>query len=367
MKFIDLLGNILIDFWRYSFRLKNGPPKGFAFLAHPRDLADVRRVVPLFNFFPDKLANALLRNFVPFTVATIYNEGFSGFIISIPMTGSDMLADKALALEFIKRAFLLAQRRGAKIIGLGSFTASITFGGRALLELKNKEVFITTGNTLTAFVAVKQLKDFLKYQKSKGVNFPSFLICAVVGASGSTGRGIAELILRDKDFGKYIFVGQALERLRILQDFLIETGFFNNEKIFITDDIKSIKEADIIFVTTSSHQLLINSALIKRGAIIYDITQPRNVSSALLVERPDVKVIDGGLVETPDINYKNVLGLPPRHAFACLAETIILSKETVDHDFIGPVTFENLKFMENIFPKYKFKLNTFLSFGKKMI
>ena len=364
--FARLLVNIFTDFWRYYIKPKTNHRKGFAFLAHPRDLSDIRRLTPVFNFLPDKFLKILMRNFAPFTVTKIIYGGAQNFIISLPLIGPDILQNKELAVKLTRRAFKLADRRGVKVVGLGAYTASITFGGAALLNLKKKGMFITTGNALTALVAVKQLKNFLELQKSRGIDFPSALICAVVGASGSTGRGITELILNGKDFSRYILIGKTPERLISLENDLAKRNLLGGN-VLVTNSLKSIKNADIIFVATSSHQLLIKSNLIKHGAIICDITQPRNVSRDLLEERLDVKIIDGGLVETPKINYNGVLGLPPHYAFACLAETIMLSSEEIDRDFIGMVSLESIKYIENIFPKYGFKLDTFLSFGEKMI
>lgn len=356
MIFLSLLANIAVDFWRYYIKPKTGPRAGFAFLAHPRDLGDLRRLMHVLKFVPDKLINGILRSFVPFTVAAIYRGHIPNFIISIPLTGADMLADKALARRMVKRAFILAQRRGVKIVGLGAYTASVTFGGTDLLDLKDDGIFITTGNTFTAIVAVKQLKDFLNREKQNGRTFPQFLNCAVVGASGSVGRGITELILRGGDFDKYILVGKTPERLQLLKDGLIKDGLFDPTKILITNSLEAIKTADIVFVATSSSELLIRPEFIKAGAIIYDVTQPRNVSLSTFINRPDVKIIDGGLVKTPGIDYKMVLDLPPNYAFACLAETLILSAEKINRDFIGPVDLESITLLESVFPKYGFKI-----------
>src|SRR5690606_41037827 len=81
----------------------------------------------------------------------------------------------------------LAHERGARIVGLGAYTAIVTRSGRAL---KDREVALTTGNSYTVVAAIEAL---LEASTRLGEDLAS-MTAAVVGAAGSIGRGTALLL-----------------------------------------------------------------------------------------------------------------------------------------------------------------------------
>jgi len=59
---------------------------------------------------------------------------------------------------------------------------------------------------------------------------------------------------------------------------------------------------------------------------VLDATQPRNTSPALATARPDVLVVDGGIVSIPSLRLTGgEIGLPDGRSYACFAETAILA------------------------------------------
>ena len=57
-----------------------------------------------------------------------------------------------------------------------------------------------------------------------------------------------------------------------------------------------------------------------------DATQPRNTSPDLVSARPDVLVVDGGVVSIPSLRLVGGnIGLPDGRAYACFAETALLA------------------------------------------
>jgi predicted amino acid dehydrogenase len=65
---------------------------------------------------------------------------------------------------------------------------------------------------------------------------------------------------------------------------------------------------------------------LKIGAVVLDDTQPRNTSPGLATERPDVVVLDGGVVSTPGLTRTGFgMGLAASSSFACLAESSLLA------------------------------------------
>jgi fatty aldehyde-generating acyl-ACP reductase len=121
---------------------------------------------------------------------------------------------------------------------------------------------------------------------------------------------------------------------------------------------------------TSSPDTLIGPQHLKPGAVILDDTQPRNTHPRLLEQRPDVMLIDGGLVDVPHMTYRGSVGLPPGMLFACMAETALLSLEGYSQHFsIGEPTFAQAVQTLVMAEKYRqvgFTLSKFHAFGKPL-
>ncbi|MCU0653467.1 MAG: hypothetical protein MUD10_04370 [Candidatus Pacebacteria bacterium] len=136
------------------------------------------------------------------------------------------------------------------------------------------------------------------------------------------------------------------------------------ERIKEIADMAGMAEADIVVVASSASESVIKSEYLKRGAVVYDITQPRNVSPQLLISRPDVTVIDGGIIDTPRIDYGMDIGLRPNQAFACLAETIIFALEGNKENSVGFVNPAKAAEMLELMRKYEYFDINFYSYGK---
>ena len=105
---------------------------------------------------------------------------------------------------------------------------------------------------------------------------------------------------------------------------------------------------------TSSADALLKSEHLKPGAIILDDTQPRNTDPNLAVERPDVLIIDGGLVSIPGVSVNAHIGLPQGHSYACLAETMLLGLSGHQGHFsIGNPTPENITTIASQAARYR--------------
>ena len=110
-----------------------------------------------------------------------------------------------------------------------------------------------------------------------------------------------------------------------------------------------VKRADIVVLLTSASDSLLQSEHLKHEAVVLDDTLPRNTDAALLKRRPDLTIIDGGLVSVPHIKLTNDIGLPPGVSFACLAETILLARFGYKENFsIGDPTLEQAEFISSL-------------------
>jgi predicted amino acid dehydrogenase len=84
----------------------------------------------------------------------------------------------------------------------------------------------------------------------------------------------------------------------------------------------------VVLAVTSSGGDLITPEHLKPGAVVCDVARPRDVSATVAAARPDVLVIDGGMVEVPgEVDFHFNFGFPPRMAYACMAETMALALE----------------------------------------
>ena len=98
-----------------------------------------------------------------------------------------------------------------------------------------------------------------------------------------------------------------------------------------------------------------------------DVSRPRNVSKQVALERNDVLVIEGGVVEVPgDIQFNFNFGFPPGMAYACMAETMILALEGKYENFsLGKeLTIEQVETIWSLAQKHGFKMAGFRSFEK---
>ncbi|MCG2686962.1 polysaccharide biosynthesis protein [Candidatus Parcubacteria bacterium] len=279
-----------------------------------------------------------------------------GYIILCPITAKQMLDDRVLACKKIQRALKLAEKISLKIIGLGAYTSSVTDGGRDIVG--KYKLAITNGNARTSAVAIKDIAKIVKCVFKGNFSEPEI---AVVGATGSIGSAVSKMIAAYKP-RSLILVGRNAENLNELK-----SDIKSFQKIFATTKIQNIKTADLIVVATSAKGAILKPDYLKKGAIVYDITQPRNVAKILCEQRPDILVLDGGLVKTENISYQFNFYLPKDTIFACLAEVMILTLKKQFIDFsIGKVSLDKVEKINKMVQDIGFESPAFYSFGKRV-
>jgi predicted amino acid dehydrogenase len=131
----------------------------------------------------------------------------------------------------------------------------------------------------------------------------------------------------------------------------------------------AISNADIVIVSTNTPSAIIDVAKAKPGTVICDISRPRNVSEENALLRPDVLVLDGGVVRPPghpDFHFS--FGLAPGLAYACMAETIILAMEGrfEPYSLGGNVDFSKVREIALLGRKHGFALAGLRSFGREV-
>ena len=130
-----------------------------------------------------------------------------------------------------------------------------------------------------------------------------------------------------------------------------------------------LPKADLIMAATSSLEALITPELLKQGAVVCDMSRPSNVSESVLQDRPDVLVIDGGVIalpNSPDLGWN--FGFETGTAFACMSETMMLALEgRYEHISLGAdLNLEHLELMRTLAKKLGFSLAGFRAFDRPL-
>ncbi len=275
-----------------------------------------------------------------------------GWFIACPLTPRQMLTLPIEEVyEKITACAVLAAKQGAQIIGLGAFTAVVGDGG--ITVAKRSPIAVTSGNSYTVATAIEgtlQACELLGMDLSKST-------LAVVGATGSIGKTCAKVL--GKRFGRTIVIGRDLERTQAV------AAEISGAVASTTIDL--IHEADAIVTVTSADSEVILPEHLKPGAVVCDVARPRDVSVRVSRERPDVLVIEGGVVQVPgDVQFNFRFGFPDGMAYACMSETMMLAlEERAESYTLGKdVSVEQVEEMLALAKKHGFKLAGFRSFEK---
>ena len=304
----------------------------FACVIHPLNpKQDVARKYPLLGkVLSTPLIHFLSRFWPPVYLSHITGvrseatgKEIEGWLLACPFTARQMLQlPPQTAYKKIVQTGGLAQRLGARILGLLAFTAVIGDGGVTIAQ--RLAIPVTTGRSLTVAVTVEALKEAAR---CKGVR-PESATVAVVGATGTTGSACAELLASVA--AELVLIGRpdsdlAESRLAQVEMRVREAGA---RLVRTSTRMEDIREADMVLSATSAARPVIQPEHLKRGAVVCDVATPPDVSPRVATERDDVLVIEGGEVDVPgEVDFGFNFGLPPGRAFACMAETMVLALE----------------------------------------
>ncbi len=402
------------DMYESSRESKEGR---FAFLCHPLDLDNYYEFDASLASLPvDKLQQlAELGSDIldPFVVGRTRVESPVGYtvygeFIALPHTTKEILElTPEEALKELEKALELAQERGARLVGLGAYTSVVSRGGTLL---QGHFLPLTTGNSYTVVSGVEAIK--LAAQR-----FSLDLAqctAAVVGATGSIGRLMA--ILLSEEIQRIVLIGNprhpqaSLRRLRrVAEDICLhlfsqagsgwippggslgesllkmklpdadsQSGewaevvdeLIRSDKFILTSNPnQGISMAQVVVTATSSVGELVKPEWVTPGAIICDISKPSNVSPELQKLRPDVLVIDGGVVALPgrpSLGWN--FGFEPGLAYACMAETMMLALEHhyTDMSLGTDLRLDNMIYLRQLAKKHGFELARLRSFDRPL-
>ena len=341
----------------------------FAFIIHPIDpKRDVSRKFPLLgriltegqiDFFSTFFPPVYISEIEGIRSETTGKE-IKGWFIACPYTPRRMLSlpEKTVYRKIIQTG-KVAEKLGAKTLGLGAFTSVI---GDAGISIANGlDIPVTTGDAYTISIAVEAIREAAKLM---GMDI-SKSTAAVVGAGGSIGRVCAELLADDVQ--TLYLLGRNLESLEQLKGMLAKSS---QADLQASTDLSLLREADLILTVTSAvHEDVIRPEYLRSGSVVCDVARPRDVSAMVAAERDDILVIDGGMVDIPGaVDFHFNFGFPEGKAYACMAETMALALEGRFEDYtLGKdISRERVEEITAIAKKHGFRLSGFRSFEKEV-
>lgn len=335
----------------------------FAFMIHPLELADVSRKFPFAKKVPERVLQSVIKYAPPVIASRItglkspYAEA-EGWFVGCVLTSEQMLTlPTQVVIKKIIKAGRLAEKLGAKILGLGAMTAVV--GDAGITVAKALDIPVTTGNSYTVYTAIEGVQkaaEIMEIDLAKAE-------VVVLGATGAIGAVAARMMARECRY--LTLVARSESKLESLAEKILhETGLVCR---ITRDGKKALRQADIIIAVTSATDAVIQPEDLKPGAVVCDVARPRDVSVQVAKVRDDVLIIEGGLVEMPgEVDFGLDFGYPPGIGLACMAETMMLALEGRFEDYtLGrDLTLEQVEETGRLAKKHGFRLAGFRSFER---
>lgn len=298
--------------------------KTFAFVANPINIEQLKGFWPITRIMPDFLIKSFLKNIPPFKIShikkvrSVQGKEIEGYFIACPLLPKQMLELKEeFVLDKIIAAGHIAERLGAKILGLGGYTSIA--GDKGYTIAKNLKIPVTSGNAFTAWSVFEAI---YRVAKIKNIDLKKSIL-AVIGATGSIGS----LCTRKLSYyvPKITITARDRDKLERLKETI---SHLNTIEVDIEEDVhKAVKDKDIVITTTSAPETLIDIEELKTNAIVCDVSVLKNIAHKANSRR-DVTVIEGGLIKLPYPDDFGVnTGLPKDKVYSSMAETMLLTFE----------------------------------------
>jgi predicted amino acid dehydrogenase len=368
--YLDVIANL--D-WKPDIRYLQPSEAGvnrFAFVIHPLEVSFIHqhRWFRWTRFLPDAIIEPVAAMFPPIYLSRITGgrspatgQRIEGYLFSLGATPRQMMRrGERFTYQRLNVAARMAERRGARIMGLGAFTSVV--GDAGITVAHEADIAITSGNSLTVAATLEAAKQAVI---KMGVTDLTRGKAMVIGATGSIGSVCARLLAQA--IYNVVLVSIEPERLIELKRRIKEETPGAHVTIATRAD-EMIGECDLIVTSTSAFgQRVLDITRCKPGAVICDVARPPDINPEEAALRPDVLVIESGEVLIPgDINFGYDIGLPPKTAYACLAETALLAMEGRFEDYtLGRnISLERVKEIYRLFKKHNFQLAGLRSFGK---
>ncbi len=368
--YLDLMANL--D-WTPCIRYLRAEEAGinkFAFVIHPLSVKFIRqnKYLRWTKVLPDSLVETAIAYLPPMYLSRITGgqspatgQRVEGYLYTLGATPRRMMQNgERFTYSRLNTAARMAERQGARIMGLGAFTSVV--GDAGITVANESDIAITSGNSLTVAATLEAAKQAVIQMGAQDLTKGKVMI---IGATGSIGAVCARLLAQ----AIYDVVLVSIEPAKLIElKRKIQQETPGSTVTIATHAAELLGECDLIVTATSAFgQRVIDITKCKPGAVICDVARPPDINEAEAALRPDVLVIESGEVLIPgDIDFGYDIGLPPKTSYACLAETALLAMEGRFEDYtLGRnIEIERVKEIYRLFKKHGFKLAGLRSFGK---
>lgn len=359
--------------WQPHVRYLRPEEKGinrFAFVIHPLsiDFIHQHKLFRWTRHLPDELVEAIAAYIPPLYLSRVRGirspvtgQRVEGVLLALGATPRQMMRHgERFTYQRLNMAARMAERLGARLMGLGAFTSVV--GDAGVTVAHEADLAITSGNSLTVAATLEAAKQAVRKMGNTDLTRGRAM---VVGATGSIGSVCARLLaqaVRD-----VVLISIEPEKLIELKR-RIEAETPGAHVLIGTRTNEIIAKCDLIVTATSAFgQRVVDITKCKPGAVICDVARPPDISAAEAALRPDVLVIESGEVLIPgEVDFGYDIGLPPKTAYACLAETALLAMEGRFEDYtLGRnIEMERVKEIYHLFKKHQFQLAGLRSHGR---
>lgn len=334
----------------------------FAFVIHPLSIKFIHndKRFRWTRVLPDDIVEPFAARMPPMYISRITGgvspttgQRIEGHLITLGATPKQMMSQgERFTYNKLNQAARIAERKGARIMGLGAFTSVV--GDAGITVAHEADIAITSGNSLTVAATLEAAKQAVVKMGATDLTKGKVMI---IGATGSIGSVCARLLAQA--IYDVVLVSIEPERLIELKRTIHEETPGAHVAIATRAD-EFLGECDLIVTATSAFgQRIVDITKCKPGAVICDVARPPDIGQAEAALRPDVLVIESGEVLIPgDIDFGYDIGLPPKTAYACLAETALLAMEGRFEDYtLGRnITMERVKEIYRLFKKHQFQI-----------
>lgn len=367
--YLDLMADLE---WSPAIRYLQKEEQGinrFAFVIHPLNIKFIYKN-PWFwwtKYLPESLVEAAAAYLPPLYLSKITGgqspttgQRIEGYLYSLGATPRQMMTHgERFTYTRLNQTVRMAERKGARIMGLGAFTSVV--GDAGITVAHEADIAITSGNSLTVAATLEAAKQAVVKMGATDLTKGKVMI---VGATGSIGAVCSRLLAQ----AIYDVVLVSIEPERLIElKRTIQAETPGAKVVIATRPDDYLADCDLIVTATSAFgQRVVDITRCKPGAVICDVARPPDISPAEADLRPDVLVIESGEVLIPgDIDFGYDIGLPPKTSYACLAETALLAMEGRFEDYtLGRnITMERVKEIYRLFKKHQFQIAGLRSFG----
>lgn len=368
----------------------------FAFIVHPLGIQDLvnneksilRYFIPAISkseFLYDKLIFSKLEEKCSKKLGDVTGivsktgEILKGIFVGIPYTAEQIKQAmenkenkmRENILDSCRLKMNIAKEEGCNLLGLGAYSSIITKGGK-LIE-NNDIIKLTTGNTNTTLDAVLAAYKGSEMLETNYEKYPA----AVIGGTGSIGE-LCTILLAEK-IKEIRIVGRKEHKLKLskekIEEYLKKQNIDSEIKIY-TNPKEAVKGCKIIISATSNVSPIFSTKedfeSFDSGAVIADVARPTDIDSKITGYRNDILVIDSGIDKIPgNPNWGGVdFSFPKGEAYACMAETMMLSLENVQESWTESLSntlterVTRIDFIKKAREKHGFELAALRSFHK---